>query len=377
MDRREFFSWVRQRPRPAPRRPSLMLRDGTLRAAVPGEAEPALPALRPQGHAGHPHLPLRGDEPRRLVRLQAGPDRRRTASRSSRPSGPTSSSARSAGSASPTGSSASAARAGLWVSDLFPNLAEVADELTVIRSMVAETSNHTPATFQENSGFRLNGFPALGAWLSYGLGSEADDLPAFVVIPDAREFPAGGAINWTNGFLPARHQGVVIRPQGEPIDDLFPARPVSAEADRAAFADNSSSAGATTGSPAARWRSRRSPQGASRSPPRVFTRSPASTRHSRSSPSRCGRSRSPGFPRCSRPRCCARDCATTCAAGRPCSPSGCTPLAASSSAPRARARDYRLRPRLGVGRRWGLACRVRGDAPPRRAAGSLGGTRLH
>lgn len=122
---------------------------------------------------------------------------------------------------------------GLWVSDLFPQLGEIADELTVVRSMVAETSNHTPATFQENSGFRLNGFPALGAWLSYGLGSTADDLPAFVVIPDAREFPAGGSINWSNGFLPAKHQGVVIRSKGEPIDDLIPALPLSAEADRA------------------------------------------------------------------------------------------------------------------------------------------------
>ena len=100
----------------------------------------------------------------------------------------------------------------------------------MIRSMVADTSNHTPATFQENSGFRLNGFPVVpGPGSSYGLGSESDDLPAFVVIPDAREFPAGGAINWTNGFLPARHQGVVIRPQGEPIDDLFPASPVAPE----------------------------------------------------------------------------------------------------------------------------------------------------
>ncbi len=96
--------------------------------------------------------------------------------------------------------------------------------LTVINSMVADTSNHVPATFQENSGFRLNGFPALGAWLSYGLGSEADDLPAYVVIPDARELPAGGPINWSNGFLPARHQGVVIRSKNAPIDDLFPAR---------------------------------------------------------------------------------------------------------------------------------------------------------
>jgi hypothetical protein len=125
-------------------------------------------------------------------------------------------------------------QAGLWVSDLFPHLGQEADLLTVIHSMVADTSNHTPATFQENSGFRLNGFPAMGAWMSYGLGSESDDLPAFVVIPDAREFPAGGSINWSNGFLPARHQGVVIRPKGEPIDDLFPASPVDAGAESAA-----------------------------------------------------------------------------------------------------------------------------------------------
>jgi hypothetical protein len=125
-------------------------------------------------------------------------------------------------------------QSGLWISDLFPCLAEVADELTVINSMYAETSNHTPATFQQNSGFRLNGFPALGAWLGYGLGSEADDLPAFVVVPDAREQPAGGPINWSNGFLPARYQGVVIRPTGTPIDDLVPARPLPLEADRAA-----------------------------------------------------------------------------------------------------------------------------------------------
>src|SRR6185312_2873303 len=114
---------------------------------------------------------------------------------------------------------------GLWMSALFPHLASVADELTVIRSMYAETSNHTPATFQQNSGFRLNGFPVLGAWLSYGLGSESDNLPAFVVIPDVREYPAGGAINWSNGFLPARHQGVVFRGKGDPIDDLSPSRP--------------------------------------------------------------------------------------------------------------------------------------------------------
>src|SRR5262249_8586045 len=77
-------------------------------------------------------------------------------------------------------------QSGLWISELFPQLATVADELTVIHSMVADTSNHTPATFQENTGFRLNGYPTLGAWLSYGLGSETEDLPVFVVIPDLR-----------------------------------------------------------------------------------------------------------------------------------------------------------------------------------------------
>ncbi|MDB5305678.1 MAG: arylsulfatase family protein, partial [Phycisphaerales bacterium] len=65
-------------------------------------------------------------------------------------------------------------RGGLWVSELFPHIATAADELTLIRSMVAETSNHTPATFQQNTGFRLNGFPVLGSWLSYGLGSVND-----------------------------------------------------------------------------------------------------------------------------------------------------------------------------------------------------------
>jgi len=121
---------------------------------------------------------------------------------------------------------------GLWVSELFPHLAGVADELTVIKSMVAETSNHTPATFQENSGFRLNGFPVLGAWLSYGLGSETRNLPTHVVIPDPRGLPAGGSINWTNGFLPSEHQGVPLRARGAPLDDLFPARAISASSER-------------------------------------------------------------------------------------------------------------------------------------------------
>lgn len=120
-------------------------------------------------------------------------------------------------------------QSGLPISTLFPHLATVADELTVIRSMQAETSNHTPATFQANTGFRLNGFPSMGAWLSFGLGSETDELPTYVVIPDARGLPAGGSINWSQGFLSAKHQGVTIRSQGTPISDLQPAIALSAE----------------------------------------------------------------------------------------------------------------------------------------------------
>jgi hypothetical protein len=124
-------------------------------------------------------------------------------------------------------------RSGLWISDLFPHLAGVADELTIIHSMVAETSNHTPATFQGHTGFRLNGFPVMGAWLSYGLGAETDDLPAFVVLPDSRGVPAGGSINWSQGFLPARHQGVALGTSGPVLRDLAPARPIDPKTEAA------------------------------------------------------------------------------------------------------------------------------------------------
>lgn len=124
-------------------------------------------------------------------------------------------------------------KSGLWMSELFPHLAGIADELTVIKSMVADTANHTPGLFVLNSGFQFNGYPSLGGWLSYGLGSEADDLPAYVVLPDGRGEPNGGASNWTSGFLPAQHQGVAFRSGAEPVRDLFPARPVSVKEEEA------------------------------------------------------------------------------------------------------------------------------------------------
>jgi hypothetical protein len=122
-------------------------------------------------------------------------------------------------------------QSGLWISEMFPHIAKMADELTLIRSMVSESANHTPALFASNSGFLANGFPALGSWLSYGLGSETAALPAFVVLPDERGGPNGGASNWTSGYLPGQNQGVVFTGGDQPVRDLFPSKAISQAAD--------------------------------------------------------------------------------------------------------------------------------------------------
>lgn len=121
---------------------------------------------------------------------------------------------------------------GLWVSDMFPHIARQADRLTVIRSMVSDSANHTPALFVQNSGFQFNGFPSMGSWLAFGLGSETEELPTYVVLPDERGGPNGGASNWSNGFLPAQTQGVVLQGGEQPVRDLFPAGETSAAAER-------------------------------------------------------------------------------------------------------------------------------------------------
>lgn len=112
---------------------------------------------------------------------------------------------------------------GRWVSEILPHMAQTVDEMAFIHSMHSKSSNHTPATFLMNSGYTFNGFPAAGSWVSYALGSENEDLPAFVVLPDPRQLPAGGAINWTAGFLPGTHQGVALRTGARDlIPDLQP-----------------------------------------------------------------------------------------------------------------------------------------------------------
>ena len=121
---------------------------------------------------------------------------------------------------------------GLWVSDLFPHLGSVADELTVIRSMHSESANHTPASFLQNTGFQTNGFPALGSWLSYGLGNLTDSLPTFIVLPDARSLPNNGASNWSSGFLPAEHQGALFRAGDQPVRNLFADRKIDPAKER-------------------------------------------------------------------------------------------------------------------------------------------------
>jgi hypothetical protein len=111
-------------------------------------------------------------------------------------------------------------QSGLWVSDLLPNLAQCADKMTVIRTMVSKSANHMPAVACMNTGFILTGFPSMGAWVVYGLGSERENLPSFVVLPDMRAHPWGGTVQWSNGFLPAATQGTMFRGSAMPVPDL-------------------------------------------------------------------------------------------------------------------------------------------------------------
>ncbi|MCA9412786.1 MAG: DUF1501 domain-containing protein [Candidatus Omnitrophica bacterium] len=112
---------------------------------------------------------------------------------------------------------------GKWISELVPHIGSCADDIAFLHSMISKSNVHGPATFMQATGFVLPGFPSMGAWVSYGLGSLNDNLPTFVVLPDSRGFAPGGPKNWSSGFLPASHQATMIRPGAEnPIADLFP-----------------------------------------------------------------------------------------------------------------------------------------------------------
>lgn len=112
---------------------------------------------------------------------------------------------------------------GRWVSSALPCLAGEVDRMAFLMAMESPSNVHGPASYLQTSGFLLPGFPAAGAWIAHALGSLADDIPAFVTLPDARGLPYNGRSAFTSGFLPANHQGTVIRASApEPISHLHP-----------------------------------------------------------------------------------------------------------------------------------------------------------
>ncbi len=120
---------------------------------------------------------------------------------------------------------------GKMVSSIFPHLGAHVDKMAFVHSCYTESNNHSPALFAINTGFPRMGFPCLGSWVTYGLGSENRDLPGFVVMsdPKGRGLPKGHAANWSAGFLPGVYQGTHLRPSGSPIDNLN--RPVQVSPD--------------------------------------------------------------------------------------------------------------------------------------------------
>src|SRR3954462_9462799 len=119
-------------------------------------------------------------------------------------------------------------QSGAWVSSVFPHLATCVDDIAFLHSMASKTNVHGPGSYMMNTGFVLPGFPCMGSWISYGLGSLSDNLPAFVVMPDLKGLPYNNGGNFSSGFLPVSHAGTVIKPTAKnPIADLFP--PASAK----------------------------------------------------------------------------------------------------------------------------------------------------
>ena len=121
---------------------------------------------------------------------------------------------------------------GMDVSEIFPHIGSHSDELALLRSTFSKSNDHVQAHYALASGMIRMGFPSIGSWVTYGLGSETQDLPAFVVIFDSRGGPFGGPANWTAGFMPAMYQGTVFRPAGTPIVDLQPPKNVTPEEQR-------------------------------------------------------------------------------------------------------------------------------------------------
>src|SRR6202008_1269567 len=108
-------------------------------------------------------------------------------------------------------------QSGQWISELLPNLSAHVDDICVIRSMFTDQFNHAPAQLFIHTGQPRFGYPSMGAWTTYGLGSENQDLPGFVVLTSGGKVPDAGKSVWGSGFLPSVYQGVQCRSEGEPV----------------------------------------------------------------------------------------------------------------------------------------------------------------
>jgi hypothetical protein len=114
-------------------------------------------------------------------------------------------------------------QSGKWLNEIVAPLGDVVDEMAFVHNLVGKTGVHSQATYLQSTGFQLPGFPGMGSWVSYGLGSMNENLPTFVVLPDHRGFASNGPKNWDSAFLPQQHSGSMIYPGREnPIADLFP-----------------------------------------------------------------------------------------------------------------------------------------------------------
>jgi hypothetical protein len=123
-------------------------------------------------------------------------------------------------------------KAGTYVSECLPHFAEIVDDVAVVRSLATNVFNHAPAKLFVNTGSPQFGRPSMGAWVTYGLGSESRDLPGFVVLQSGPRGPRGGAPLWGSGFLPTAYQGVPFRTSGEPVLNLSSPKGVSPERQR-------------------------------------------------------------------------------------------------------------------------------------------------
>jgi hypothetical protein len=124
---------------------------------------------------------------------------------------------------------------GVWVSDLLPHTAGIVDDIAVVKSCATDLFNHAPAKLFVNTGSGIFGRPSLGSWVTYGIGTESQDLPGFIVLQSGPRGPRGGPINWGSGFLPTQYQGVPLRSGAEPILNLSTPSEIAAPSQRRAL----------------------------------------------------------------------------------------------------------------------------------------------